>query len=379
MYKVKLFTILAVIGLLALSLPLPSQAAQFHSGQVISFDQTDSLKDAYIAGSQVTINTPVTNDLVVAGNQVDIKNSVEKNLTAAAGTLNIDGQVGQTARVAGGTITITSNIGNDLIVLGGTVILSDKSKVTGDLVVAAGTITINGTVDGKVILKGGTATINGTIGSLANSRVDRLTVGPKAIINGNLSYQSANEASINSSAVIKGQVDFRKIADTQSEVFGGRNLSTINFFYNIAASLIFGFFLLFVLHKLSAQSIKLVKAKPWVTAAWGLGGIFLFPILAALMTVLSVWLGVAGFTLYFLCLVVGYFLGQLIIGWWFMQWWLGRTQESYSLDWRAVVVGVFASTILLLVPFIGWIIGGIAFILAIGTLGLQIWNLRIKS
>jgi hypothetical protein len=142
------------------------------------------------------------------------------------------------------------------------------------------------------------------------------------------------------------------------------------------ASLVFCFALLYVAHKITNQAVIDLKSKPWLTIGWGLGAIFLFPILSFMVGLLSIWLGIAGFLLYILCLMIAYGLAEILLGWWLLQWWLGRNKETYQLDWRAVLVGVAAATLLMLVPIIGWFIMAAMVLLAMGTLGQQIWNLR---
>jgi hypothetical protein len=360
-------------------LPATAMAAEFHSGQALDFLATDQLKNAYLAGSTITVSAPVAGDLAAAGSTVTVNGDIERGLLAAGGTLTINGAVGQTARLAGGTITINSHITDDLIILGGTITIAPTASIGGDLVVSGGEVAVNGPVSGKVIINGGRATINSAIGSLANSHLsEQLTLGPKAVVNGNLSYQSPRTAEMKSGSSVKGQIDYQKQA-TDTNWLSAGNLSTVSFFYSLLSSLVFCSVLLFLTHKMALQSVTLVKTKLWSTIGWGLGTIFLFPILAALLAVLSVWLGISGFALYLLCLMIAYYVAQILLGWWLLQWWLGRSQETYILDWRAVVVGVAATTILLLVPLIGWTIMAVMFLLAMGTLGQQVWSLRWRS
>jgi hypothetical protein len=368
-----------VILAAAMLTPTAAFAAEFHSGESLSFSSTDTLRDAYIAGSTVTISAPVANDLAVAGGTVTLNSDIEKDLLASGGTITVNSKIGETARIAGGTVTINGPIGNDLIVMGGTIDLTEKATVGGDLVITGGTITINGNVTGKVIINGGTATINSQIGSLANTHLSQsLTLGSKAVVNGNFSYEAPREASIDQAAQVKGQTDFKRGSGDNDGWLTTANWSTTGFFYGILSSLIFGFVLLYLLHKMTRQSVEILRTQPWQSAAWGLGVMFLFPIVAAIATVLSVWLGISSFILYALVLVVGFALAQILLGWWLLQWWLGRTKEKYALDWRAVIIGVLAATILMLVPVLGWLIMSIMFILALGTLGQQIWNLRLR-
>jgi hypothetical protein len=178
-------------------------------------------------------------------------------------------------------------------------------------------------------------------------------------------------------AQIKGRIDYQP--QTDRGYFAAGRISAASFFYGLLSSLIFGFVLLYLGYRLTNQSVNLLKQRPWQTLGWGLGAIFLFPIVAVILMIVSVWLGIVSLILYVLALMVAAYLAQILLGWWLLQWWLGRTKENYLLDWRAVIVGVGVSTILLLVPVIGWVILAIMMILAMGTLAQAIWNLRLRS
>jgi cytoskeletal protein CcmA (bactofilin family) len=374
MFRAKPAIALFALACIALIAPASINAAQFYGGSTLNFSSSDQLKDAYIAGRTISINTPIANDLVVAGGTITIQQNIENGLLAAGGTVTVDGIVGQSARIAGGTIVINGHISRDAIIAGGEVTISKTASIQGDLVIYGGTVIIDGPVTGQVIIKGGTATINATIGSLKDSRIDNLVLGSKAIINGDLNYQSLQEAQIDQGAMIKGQTNYQHSTQHNSQAIQG--FSAFSFFYNILAGLIFGLALLFLAHKMTNQSIILFKQSPGITFAWGLSTIFLFPILAILISLLSIYLGIASFIFYILCSIVAVYLAQILLGWWLLNWWFSRTKETYHLDWRSVLVGILVSTVLLLVPVLGWIILAILFVISMGTLAQQVWALR---
>lgn len=375
-----LSTLLASISIFSLALMAPAitTAAEFHSGQTVTFSPSDSLTDAYIAGNTISINAPVTHDLVVAGNTVNINGDVENSLIAAGGTVTIDGNVGHSLRAAGGTIIINGHISRDVVVFGGEITLTSTAIIDGDLIVNGGTITIDSPVNGKVIINGGQVHLNSTVGSVQDSHVSKLTLGSKAIINGSLHYQAPQEADMATGATVKGQTDYQKTA-SRNNTAAFASLTTFGFFYNIIASLIFGFVLLYLLYRISNQAVLHLKQRPLPTLAWGLGSMFLFPILAIVLTLLSAWLGITSFIFYVLCMVTGYFLAQLLLGWWLLDWWFSRTKESYHLDWRAVIIGVLATTVLMLVPVIGWLVLFLMLLFALGSLAQQVWSMRLGA
>jgi cytoskeletal protein CcmA (bactofilin family) len=366
-----IFIFSCLIGLQLLS-AAPLQAAQLYSGQNLDFSPSDQLNNAYIASNSVSVNTPVGNDLVVAGASVTISKDVEHNLLAAGGTVTVNGNVGQTARIAGGTVVINGTIAQDLIVAGGEVDISSTATIKGDLVAFGGTINIQGPVEGNVIVNGSDVLINSTIGNLKDSQMSQLTLGQKAVVNGSLNYKAPQEATKSHQAIIKGSVNYQPYNPNQNS----RQLLTLGFFYNLIASAIFALVLLFVFRKISLQAAHDLIATPLPLLAWGFGGLILFPVLCFLIMFLSVWLGIAGLILYLLVMFTSYFLAQLLLGYWLLRWWFGRNKETYTLDWRAAIVGVILGTILSVVPVIGWLIMAVMVVFGTGTLARQLWSLH---
>lgn len=371
---IALFSVTTLVAIWALSQAAPIHAAQFYNGQTVNLSASDYPKDAYIAGNTVLINTSTTNDLVVAGNTINIHGNVENGLLAAGGNVTVDGNVGQSARIAGGTVIINGQVNRDLIIFGGDVTVSNTASVHGDLVVLGGTVTVDGPVSGKITVNGGQVKLNSTAGSV-DAHVQQLQLTGKAVINGDLTYQAPQEATIDSSAIIKGQTNFQH-ANSNQNLTNAAAFSTFGFFYNLLASLIFAFVLLYLFHKLTARAVLNLKQWPWLALAWGLGVMFLFPILAIFLSILSIYLGIASFVLYALVMISAFFLAQILLGWWLLTWWFGRTKETYQLDWRAVVVGVLATAALFLVPVLGWAILFLMLVFAVGTIGMQVWSLR---
>jgi hypothetical protein len=51
-----------------------------------------------------------------------------------------------------------------------------------------------------------------------------------------------------------------------------------------------------------------------------------------------------------------------------MRWFERRSKKDYTLDWKAGVVGPLALFLILLIPILGWAVGAILFLIAVGAL-----------
>jgi hypothetical protein len=108
-------------------------------------------KDLIGAGGTVTTSGAINRNLVITGGTVTVKSSVGGSIFAAAGTLVIDSSfVGGSVRVTGGTVTLSGNFNEDILVAGGDVIIKNAT-VAGDVYVGAGNLTVqNSSIKGKI-------------------------------------------------------------------------------------------------------------------------------------------------------------------------------------------------------------------------------------
>src|SRR5690606_13392000 len=135
-----------------------------------------------------------------------------------------------------------------------------------------------------------------------------------------------------------------------------RSLRDASFFYGMVSSLVLALVLLLVFRAVPDATLIAVRQNVLLTFGIGIAFLVIMPLVAIASFLVSVWLGLSLLTLYMLMLFVAFGLTQIVLGWWLLQWWFGRTKQAYELDWRAVVIGVIAITILSLVQVFGWFI-----------------------
>ncbi len=367
----KLFGIVTAVFVLlfvtsSFSFPPPTSAADIRANDTVTISEdAENLKDLYLFGGNIQVDAPVTNDLVASGGDININNDVTGSVLAAGGNIKLRGDVGNTVRIAGGNIVIDGPITNDLVIAGGSITVTKNARIGGDLLFGGGKLRLDGPVQGKVLLGGGEITLNAPIGKDVNGHVGALTVGPDAVINGNLTYASPEKAQVESGAVVKGKTDFQRTEEENkndaAEAFAWSS------FYKLLADIIICILFIYFFRRALSPVLIRMKETPLKNAGIGFGFFFLVP-LASMVLLILIWLGIASFLFYALLLLIGIFVGKLFLGWIAMRWWERQQKTEYRLDWKAGVAGPLILFLLLLIPILGWLIAAIIFFIALGAL-----------
>lgn len=351
--------------LLLIVLPASVQAATFRSGDSVRVDTT--LEDLYASGGTVTIAAPTRNDLTVAGGTVTVNGPVTGGLLGAGGTINIRGVIGNSARVAGGTITLSAPIRRDAVLFGGTITLDDTASVSGDLIANGGTINIQAPVTGDIEVNGGQVTINAPVGGNVRGKMDTLILGNNAVINGNLSYTADRRAVLRDGAVLKGQENFRQREEHSDSGRKIAGILTTWSLYKLIADMLGSLALIYLLYRFTTRVVARGQEEPLKNGVLGLAVLILTPIIGFFLLIL-IFPGILTFLLYAAALFLAAFLSKILLGYFLLRWWYGRDRIQYRLDWKAAIVGPLAMFLLFLIPIIGWLIGFILFLIALGSL-----------
>lgn len=353
-----LFSFFAVSGLTPLAL-----AADLHSGESVSI--TKPLSNPYLAGQSVEVSAPVANDVVAAGGNITVDSRVGGNVIAAGGMIDVRGSVDHSVRVAGGNITIDGSVGQDVVIFGGNVRISKSASVSGDVIFSGGRLEIDGPVKGNLHLNGGTVTINAPIGGSVDGHIRELTLGPQAVINGNLTYQSDQKATMQPGATVHGKVSYKQSPQNEKAKHGLAALFTVATLYKLISEIIIAFLLLWILRPFSLRLFAEADEAPLRNIVLGFATLILLPI-AGVILLLLFWLGLATLVFYvFLLLITMVFL-PLFVGWKIMDWWESREKRIYAIDWKAAVIGPIILLILSVIPVIGWLIDLILFLWVLG-------------
>lgn len=357
--------IFLVLGIILVSFFCVSTvtAAEFQmakKGKNVIVDE--EVKNLYTAGNIVSINADVEKNLHAAGDVITISGNVENNIYVVGGTVVIKGDVGGTVHVGAGNILIEGEIEDDLFLGGGTVTLTESSLVGGDLIVGAGIIEVKGPVDGNIHMAGGEVFIDSKIGGNVKINAGKeLRLGSKAEIVGDLKYSSVKEVVMDEGASVLGETTYKEIKA------GGTGILTLGFLIRLLAIMVVGLVLVYLFRAVTERVIKESLGHFWANLGRGFGALILIPIACIILavTVIGLWLaGLIGVA-YVLMIFLSVVLASIVFGSWLIKV-LGK-KSKYPVDWKAVVVGAITLNLIVLIPFIGWLVKFVFVLISLGA------------
>jgi cytoskeletal protein CcmA (bactofilin family) len=352
---------IGLIALLALT-PLVVGAATFRSGDMFTLGRSETVSsDLYAAGGTVTLHGSVQGDAVLAGGMISTTGSTTQDLLVAGGNLMLAGSVGDDVRAAGGNITLSGNVGNDAIVVGGQVSIQPDVTIGGDAVLTAGTLTVDGQVNGKAILSGGDIVIRGQINGPVEIQAGSVTIAQSAVIRGNLTYKSPQQAKIESGAQILGATNYTPVARP------GPSSYILPALYSFVTLFLTALLLGLVLKRLSYLTVSHARTDFWWSVLRGFIFMIVTPVVAIILfiTVVGIPLGIITLMLYVVLLMLSYLLSPIIAGALLNKWIF--KQPEYDVTWQTILIGTAAVIILSYIPIIGWLANFILMLMVLGS------------
>lgn len=140
--------------------------------------------DAYIAGDNVTLSGEAVDDAFVVGNTVLISAPVQGSAHAGGRSVSISAPVGQNVYAAGINVNVSAEVGRDAQLAGDTVLVA--APVAGDLRVAAQRAEITANVGDSALVAAENILLTGVISGDASFATDNISFGEGARIDGTL-------------------------------------------------------------------------------------------------------------------------------------------------------------------------------------------------
>lgn len=416
------------LSVLLLTATVPAQAADFRSGERVVIDAATVINDdLFVTADELVIDGTIKGDLYALANTLTINGTVEHDVSAGARNIIINGAVGDTLRAGAQAIVLgdKANIARSALVGGMALETKPGSAVGHDLLFGAYQALLGGNVQNDVIAGAYGIQLDGTIGR--NMRVSvgdernagpsptmfmpfptmampavpaGLTLAPTAKIGGDLIYESSVPVTVPSGAQVTGPIvqqtptpDQVSTPPTPEQLQAEQQQQTIDYFLNalrdFVVLLLIGLLVLWLLPKWIQGMAEFVQTKPLgsfgrgilmfvgyfvavaVILIAGLMLIVMFGILtlgslagaialvgAVLFVVLTAgyWL----FMTYVAPIVVSYLIGKLL---------LGRMQATWAQNrFVQFIVGLILLSLVLLIPVVGFLIGILVALFALGAL-----------
>ncbi len=368
----KLFTIFTILSTF-LVFAAPTFAQETRDGGTITIQKDEIVKSDFFAGGEsVNIYGTVEGDAFVGSGTVDVDGVVEGDLIAAGGTIKVDGEVKGNIRVAGGTVTLNGKVGKNVTVFGGTLTLTENSIVGGSVVGAGGDVILNGEIGRDVLFGGGSISLEGKIGGNVTAATESLKLTPDTMIEKDLVYYGASDATIADGAEVKGTIErkdtpkqiYTAEKDMQSARDALRAVGSGARFFGLLSFLLVALIISKFFPKFAENVAKKIDSKPWASAGWGFLLLVAVPVLVVFLfiTIIGIPLAMILVSLYFVALYVAKYFSIVWLGNWINE----KAGWENSLYLR-VIIGLAVYGLLTFIPVFGFFVSAFAGLAGIGA------------
>ncbi len=359
--------LLSIVLLLAMS--CASLATEFKSGESVSVKEGMKIDDELYAFAQsVVMSGIVTSDLTVAGNDVRLaeQGSIGGSANLAGTIVSVAGKIADNLRAAGSQVTVSGPVGGNATLAGAQVTLAGSGKVTRDLFMAGSMIDVEGSVGRNLQVSAEQATVNAVVGGNVSVQAREVSVGPQAVIKGNLVYTSPTLAKIDPGAKITGKTIYHK-GEAQDNGFAG--LMWVFRAIGFVALFLVGLVPLTAVPKAVVDVSQTVLRSPWMSML--IGFILLVVVPAAIgilvVTLVGIPLAVILTVFYLLLMYISRIPVAVAIG----RWVFAKGGKPEVSRYLAFFVGLLILWIVTAIPFIGPFLSFLALLLGMGAL---IWD-----
>jgi len=358
------------LSLLILSiLVLPtfvSAASVVRTGETLSITTEQSVPgDYYGLGGTVAISGVIEDDLIVAGERITVNGTVGEDVLAVALSVDMDGVVADDVRIIAGSVTVKGEIAGNLFVIANKLTVLSTATIEGDIIFFGGSADISGAVGQDILGTSARMRIDGEVRGLVDVKTDELTLGERAKVEGNVTYDSLTEIIRAQNATVLGTVVRN---DGAFEEVNLSQIVIIPFLITLFAALVW--YLLF--RKFVVSLVAEAQIRPVRATLIGFGVLFLIPIsgIILLLSTLGSIFGVALLGLYIFLMCAALPLSAIVLGSYAAQ--LFTKKRTVSVTW--IVIGIILFNICLYIPIVGIAVILGLLLLTLGALAERIYE-----
>ena len=313
------------------------------------FDFSGTANDLFAWGWLPTISGNISDNALIGGQKV---------------SLVADAVVGGDMFVMGQTILIDGRVDGDMYVMGNDLQVSEGASVGGGVHGGTALATFSGVVGGPVIFASGAVTINGTIRGDVTIDCGELELGPDAVIEGNLRYESAREATIDPAARVIGEI-FHDVPQEDAEDSGnapaasrGGWFSFWSLLWNgswMLSSFIIGALLLAIGGDAARRPTARLTEQPALGLGFGFVVAVVFPAAAllAMILVVTIPVGLIALVVYFAAVYLARLVVAQTVGAWLLR--SARSGAEPS-AYAALALGLVLYYVLMQIPYLGFLV-----------------------
>lgn len=333
------------------------------AGATVSVAGSASSVDA--AGIRVDLNATVSGQVRAAGALVTVNGSTEGDLDVLGGVVEVYGPIGGNASLGATAIRFAAKVGGGIEAGAIGIIIGRPTEIAGPLRAAAVNLSVTGTVGGPVALIGATVYFNGAAAGNVTIEGGRVTIGPDAVIGGDLVIRTLTPPTIDPAARVTGETVIQEPAIWSLLSSGTWKLLLATM--TAAGTILAGTILIGVSRGGFEDALAHASRRPFSSLLIGILALVLFPIVGALLmaTVIGLSFGLAILLLVPLLIVAGHTIVATCLGVWFLDW--GRKPRTFVRLFFYLFFGAILLAATWFVPMAGAAILGLALLLGTGA------------
>jgi hypothetical protein len=333
------------------------------AGAHVSITGTASRIDA--AGAQVEVNAAVSGPVRAAGALVTVAGSVDGSLKAAGGSVEVEGRLGGRVYLGGAAIRFNGTAARTVEAVAASIEFGPASEVAGRLSALAAHLTVAGKIGGPAELGGATVFFNGAAAGDVTIEGGRVTIGPQAVIGGDLLIRTLTPPAIDPGAKVAGHTVVSEPAFWW--LLSGWTWKLIFAVLMAAGTVLAGAILIGAGRGAFEDALGHATLRPFSSGLIGVVTIVLLTFIAsALMaTIIGLSFGLALLLLLPFLIVAGHTVVATCIGVWVFD----RTGEprSFGRLFGYLLAGAILVALVWLIPWVGCAVVGLAILVGTGA------------
>jgi len=369
--KGKFFSIAIVLAFLGIFLlPQISFSADFELGQDYFLKKGESKDDDFYVGAlNITLSGPINGDLFALGLFNIFSNEiVRKDALLFGKTVNSLSDVSEDLRVVASNALIGGKIGGDLVVAVVDLKTHPEIEVSGNVMALARKASIDGIILGKTVISGGEVFLNGTFEGPVEINANEIRVGSDAVLRNGISYLSPSPLVLEEGSTINGEVIFKESSLSSKRERFVPTFWSIWFIVKFVILLIGALVLHGIFRRISDKFVSEGAQNSLKSLLWGF--LFVVAVPVSLLLVMLTFVGIPfvllGFSIFILVLVLAFFYSPILVGAVAKK--VIAKESRYTVTWKTIVLGLAIIATLSYLPYVGFILRSIIFLVALGAI-----------
>ena len=262
---------------------------------IVSEDAVIS-EDQYVTAMSAIVEGTIDGDLTIFSGNVTISGTITGSVTTfSSGTVAVaeTGSIGGSLNGAAANLSLSGSVGSDVFFTAASIVIEETATVERDAITFGGTSRVEGTIARDVRGRTIRMSIDGDVGGDVDIATQFLSVGPTAVIAGDVLYRSPGDADFAAGATVDGTIT--KLPTQGNFVYGLiLSIATVVTFLGF---LVGGIVALWVLRGTGSRAVGAVLTRPISALFAGLATVIALPSLIVLAAVTLVGVPIAAILL----------------------------------------------------------------------------------